>query len=1167
MLSFGVTKTAILGGDWNTATTWIPLGVPTANDTVVLNTTNALSVTISGSAVCKQLTVTGTSVFGSLTINPGAQLTIGGNAIMSVGNILGYGTINLNGTMIVNGDLNMNYSDATANISGITLLVGNATNAGTLRVNGNINFTGFSNNGSQLRSKITVQQGTLDIMGNVNFSASGTAGASIQAIVQEDNTTFDGKTKVINLYGNILNSQSGAITLNDANNNANCTWRYIGNTQQNLVTTNVVYRHVDIVNSNNAEVWLVNNFPLTSIFGTLTIYGGSCLNTKAFNLDAITRYANEILIKNAGVLRVENKDGVPAQKVGTAYVCSAENSGIIEYFSSTAGTNLIVVDEVFNYPIMRLTGPGVKVMSSKDIDNSATFCHRIEHNEGTFSIASGKKLVLTSVLDRTVYVRSGTIVWINGDFIMQSANWSIHYNTVFHYNQLGTQVIYSFTNSTGAIEPYGSVTLRRASGLTLTNREIPAGVVVKIRGKLEIQGNISLNINQSSILELSSDATYTGWLAEIPSSSSVNYLGTPTGKIVARKYINLPGANYRDFASPIQNTTLNNWQNAGLYMTGFTGSAYPNFGFVSAYQYDESNTGLINDGFVAATNITNTTLTRNGLGKVIRGGWRIYTGESSGQIFTLSDTGQINTGNISFTASFTHAMNNRSTIDGWNFFGNPYPSAVNWNLVYADASNTASFAANGISPTVYCWKPYDAGVPFDEEDSYGFYNAATGVGTRQTNLIPSFGGFWVKTFHSTANSASYDLILKEAHKADQIPTTFAKASNDDVMASVVKIGLLQKGAEDEIWFHPFDGATVGKDHLYDVERFGDIYGTPNINFSENGTSMNLWVNALPADIKEFSVPIQVYLPEAGEFSLKLNNIAGFNRAYGCLRLIDQQTGLIYPINGDTTLSFTTTQEYRGDRFVLTATRNLNSQIDVADATCYEKEDGLFSMNLQGYSTNSNFSLYKDGSLYNSYTGNLDFISEELGRGQYALVNNSGLISCTSNRFDFEIKSFPEVTAAFESPAQWPQNSFVPLQNLSEGAISYVWTFSDANEVRANKTPYYFFQEPGDYKISLIAKNEYGCFSNTTSRDIRILSTTGIEDVSKGNMAVYGTEGGLMIKAENNNAMHVIVYTLDGRKIYESSINGSSLLPIESKNQTLLVRIKSINGEFTNKTVY
>jgi len=206
-------------------------------------------------------------------------------------------------------------------------------------------------------------------------------------------------------------------------------------------------------------------------------------------------------------------------------------------------------------------------------------------------------------------------------------------------------------------------------------------------------------------------------------------------------------------------------------------------------------------------------------------------------------------------------------------------------------------------------------------------------------------------------------------------------------------------------------------------------------------------------------------------------------------------------------------------------------------------------------------------LYNSYTGNLDFISEELGRGQYLLVNNSGLISCTSNKFDFEIKSFPEVTAAFESPAQWPQNSFVPLHNLSKGAISYEWTFSDANAVRVNTTPYYFFEEPGDYQITLVAKNEHGCYSNTASRDIQILSTTGIKDVSKGNIAVIGTEGGLMIKSQSNEAMQVIVYTLDGKKIYESSINGSNLLPIERKNQTLLVRIKSINGEFTNKTVY
>lgn len=1168
LLSFGVTKTAVLTGDWNTATTWSPLGVPTANDTVVINTLALLSVNVTTTnAVCKQLTVTG--VLGTLNINTGAVLTVGGNVIMSCALPVDINTINVNGTMTIGGNLLMNYTDGLATLSSSTFNIGNNTASGTLNVTGNIAFTGNTTRSPSIRSQVVLRNGTVNLTGNITFTASGSAGGAggVMAFVQDDDT-FDNKTKVVNMYGNIVNASSGRIELYDANKNAPCTWRYVAGVQQNLVTTNVTYRHIEVANTNSAELWLVNNFPNASITGNLIIKGGSTLNTKTFNMDAISSYANQIQVQANGILRIEQKDGVPTQKVSGNYVCVCASTGIIDYYASTAATSLDICDESFNYPILRLSGPGIKVMNSKDIDNSDTYCNRVELTSGTFSIAKTKKLKLTSVLDKTVYVNSGTIVWINGDFKELDAFWSINYNSNFHYIENGTQNFYTYKNSTGAVEPYGSVTLRRASGINLTNRELVAGDVVKIRGKLDIQGNIKLNINQGSTLELSSDVTYTGWIGEIPTSSSIAYLGTPAGKIVARKYIRLTDANYRDFSSPIASTTLASWQKAGLYMTGFNGSLYPNFGFISAYQYDETNTGAINDGFIGASNITNLTATRNASSKITRGGWRIYTGEPlpAGQTYTLSDTGQINTGNITFNASFTHGANSRATVDGWNFFGNPYPSAVNWSLVYADASNTASFAANGISPTVYCWKPTDAGVPFDEEDSYGFYNAATGVGTRQTNLIPSYGGFWVKTYHATANSANWDLILKESHKGDQATTTFAK-DNDDVNETVVKVGLGQQGAEDEIWFHPFQGATVGVDHMYDVERFGDIYGTPNINFSENGNSMNLWVNALPEDAKEVSMPIQVYLPLDGEFTIRLTNIEGFAKAYGCVKLVDQITGLVYPIFADTVLTFTGTKDYRGDRFTIIGTRNLSSQIDVGDATCFEKEDGLFALNLGGSSQNANFSLYKNGSLYNSYTGNISNITESLGRGQYQLVNNSGVISCTSNKFDFEIKSYPQVTAAFESPVQWPQNSFVPLQNLSEGATSYEWTFSDANAMLVNKTPYYFFEQPGKFKISLVSKNQFGCYSNTASRDITVLSTTGIENVSKGNITVYGTEGGLMIKTLDNEAMHVWLYAVDGRLLYDGKVSGTNVVPVERSSQMLLVRIKTAKGEYTDKVLY
>ncbi len=1153
---------AAASGNWTTLSTWTPAGIPSNRDTVIIG--GLYTITVTGPATCQELTVTGT--LGTLTINAGATLTVTANATELVDDLLDITAINVLGTLSIGGNMIMSYAEAVAATSSNTFTIGSATASGTLNVAGNLQFTAASSLAILgIRNNMRFYQGTINVLGDISFTASGN-GANIQALQVNDDNTFDNKVKVINLSKNVINSSSGAISLTDANGTASYTFRYVGTTAQTLATTNIVYRHIDIANT-SSEVILLANLVNANLLGNLKIKNGGVLNTKAFIISC-NRYAGQIAIENGGILRVENKDGVPAQKVSGSYVCVAATSSIVDYYAPTAATSLDICDQVFTYGIIRLSGPGIKLMNSQDIDNASTFVNQIELTAGTFSITRTKKLKLTNTLTKTLFVNSGTTVLINGDFSQLDCNFTIDYNSLFSYVENGTQQIYSFKNSTGAVEPYGSLTMQRASGITITNRTVNANDVIKVRGKLTLGGNIKLNLNQSSTLELMSDASYTGYIGEIPASSDIFYFGTPAGKVVAKKYIGLTDANYRDFASPILSRTLDTWQNAGMYMTGFTGSLYPDFPFVSSYQYDETNTLTLNDGFISATNITNPLTVINGSGKVTRSGWRIYTGASAGQVYTLSDTGTVKTGSQIYTLSFTHGTGNRTTDDGWNFLGNPYPSAISWSAIYNDAENAASIGANGIKPTVYVWRPNDTGTPYDEEDSYGFYNAVTGVSSFLSATIPSNQAFWLKTYHATSNAITYDLKIKESHKVNLAASTFYKAEEGEVNKTLVMVSLQQGDLKDDVWFHTYQGATTGIDELYDVERFGEIYDGPNINFSAANTSLNLWVNALPLSGKQITMPIQVYIPANGEFTLSFSNILGFNQSYGCVRLLDQLTGTIYSISEDVTLTFTGTEGYRNERFIIIADKNLSSSITTADATCFGNEDGVLALDLSDYEDISNFTLLKDGAIYKTYTGMVEKINENLGKGTYQLINNAGLIDCAVNTFDFTVNSYPEVVATFESPVEWREDSFVPLHNSSVGATNYIWKFSDVNATSTDKTPNYIFEEAGAYTITLVSVNEFGCESVEQKSDITILSTTGIQDIAKSGIVVRSTADGLMVNVPAGEECKISLYTVDGKLAYQSrSISGNETILLARKNMIYLVKAESGKGTFTTKIIH
>ncbi|HEX4888590.1 MAG TPA: hypothetical protein VFV37_11135, partial [Luteibaculaceae bacterium] len=1138
-----VDYTAVSSGNWSSSSTWSPSGVPTAADNVTIN--GLYTVTVSQTASCNQLTLTG--ALGVLTVSPGVTLTVTGNFLQYVDDVVDISTVNVLGSLSIGGNLTLSYTYLAAVTSSNQFNIGDASNAGSVSVGGNVSMYSSTSIALTLRNKISLRNGTLTVGGAISFTSAG-SGASIQQLEVDDDGSYNNKSKTIRLSGALTVQSTNSIKINDSNASSDFTFDYAGTTQQTLVTSNMVYQNLRI--SNAAGVILSSNFPSASLLKTLTIATGGLLNTKTFHLDNITSFAGQIVLQSGATLRVENTSGVPAQKVSGLAVATCAADAIIEFY--TTGT-MEVLNEAFEYPIVKLTGSGTKELLDYGIDNNFVKVNQVRLSQGTWYFDGDLPLILTSNLNKTVYLDSGTTWEIFDDFTSLDAFFSIHYNNICRYNNnSGPARIYSLLASSGQVEPYGQLEMERKNGLGILNRVIWAGDVVKVRGRVTLATKCQLTIEQNAILELCTDANYTGFIAELPSDANIWYTGSPSGKVVARKQIYLPTAAYRDFTSPIKSKTLQTLKNSGVTFTGFTGSQYPSSSFKSAYKYDETNLGTLNQGFTPATNITDSLVTTNTSGYITSAGWRIYSGRSSGLSLTLSDTGEVNVGTRLYRASFSHGSNSRSYDDGWNFFGNPYPSAISWDEIYADPVNTASFAADGIQPTVYMWMPYQTGVPNDVT-SYGFYNAATGVGYIATGIIPSFQGFWVKVHHATSNSTAYTLQIKESHKTDQYITAFHK-SGVDYNALKVELKLTSSAGSDRIWFHPYPKATVGFDPVYDVPRLSEE-APESINFNQGGENLNCWVNAVPMNQNSWVLPIQMYSASGGNYTFSVSHLAGFLDQYGCLELQDPQTGQRTPLTQDTVISVVLPAGYNGIRFVIKAYRNLSGLIQTADASCFDKNDGALAVDLSQFDEHPQFTLSRNGQIIASFDSTTAQVNMALGAGNYVLQNLMPNTGCVPSSYPFTILSHPEVIANFSAPEQWPVNAFVPIENQSSGGGTYEWYFPEINTYSELKNPLVYFENSGLKHMQLTVSNEWGCRSTPVERSVSVVDPSGISDSAHAR-GVKIQSADEFFAINNEGAMPLqscAVYSSDGKLLYSSrEIGNRFVVPLAKTNQLVLV---------------
>ena len=384
------------------------------------------------------------------------------------------------------------------------------------------------------------------------------------------------------------------------------------------------------------------------------------------------------------------------------------------------------------------------------------------------------------------------------------------------------------------------------------------GTVTINTGKaLTVNGALTNNAGNAGLV-INSDATGTG--------SLIFQSGTPAATV--QRYLTTYATNN------------NGWHYLSSPVSGFTisGSDFePVAGTDDLYRFDETkssenwlnydNTSFsethfqLGEGYLVAYSGATATNPKTFTGNLVSGDQPIY--------------------DLSYTSS--------ATYPGWNLFGNPFTSAIDWDLI-AKSSN--------VNGTVYVVKSSDG--------TNASWNGSTGDLT--DGIIPAMQGFFVNTDQTgesifipassqVHNSTSVDYFKNSSKLADQ---TF-------------KISLSNTDFNNNTYIQFRDDASEAFDIAIDGYKLFGFGTAPEIYTKIDDTDYS--INCLPADVASYNLPLGVKIQHDGVYNLTFEGFSTFANKVN-LTLEDLLTGKTVAINEGSVYTFTHTNGDSEMRFLL-----------------------------------------------------------------------------------------------------------------------------------------------------------------------------------------------------------------------------------------------------------
>ena len=671
---------------------------------------------------------------------------------------------------------------------------------------------------------------------------------------------------------------------------------------------------------------------------------------------------------------------------------------------------------------------------------------------------------------------------------------------------------------------FENIFLNNSNGLTLNSGNI------NITGLMESTSG-TLSQNGATVI-LKSNSNNNAGMIKVSNSSGYSY---SSGTFTTERYFNATSSGWRMVGAPIQNSTLNDWDDEFDYC-GFTGSDYSYSGcgnFCSVWFYDETSAQVGNSGagFDSATNITNSTTPDNGS--------IIYTGQGA---TTLSVTGTPEFRDRSFSVTKSGA----DAAFGYNLVSNPYPCTLDWTTFRAD--NT--FLDNG-----YYIYQADAGN----------YLSVSGSGT-----IPHSQGFFVKktsTGTSTLNFSASQTVNTQAN--------FTKSVNG------INLPLTLKLTSNNNPYYDFAHVNTGSNYSNNYDPGEDIFElfspypdyVPNLFFLDNQgnkldrTSIN---NNNSVDLL-FDAKIGPFAH--GTYTIDFENLSQFMIG-SCLTLEDLYNGIQTDLRLDSSYTFLSDSNAISPRFKLHI--DVDYDIIVSNSTCFQ--DSSANISLQGNSIIGSFFNLIDsmGNLSDSVTATQDSLSfTNLNAGTYNILTNH-IGRCNLQVQDIIIVEPQEVIANFQdiNDTIFLDSSgyaTIDFNNASSGADYYIWNFGDGSISNLN-SPTHSYNSSGIFIVSLEARSDsIGTCSSTYSKSINVINPFSTVDnnfeISK-DFTFLVFDKYIELNFENNfeNEVRLQIFSLDNKLVY-SKDNLNSLNKINLSNLNSGIYIITLSNQYSFETLY
>ncbi len=264
-------------------------------------------------------------------------------------------------------------------------------------------------------------------------------------------------------------------------------------------------------------------------------------------------------------------------------------------------------------------------------------------------------------------------------------------------------------------------------------------------------------------------------------------------------------------------------------------------------------------------------------------------------------------GQKDFTVSYTKnesAIGNEVSqtweyFDGWNIIGNPYASAIDWDLLIND--------------------DIEAGVYFYYDDNYRYYvygdkASKWNVGLTLnggSNYIPAGQAFFVKVKNTGVTHSAKVSIVEEARLHH--PKSFYK-STSEVVPNILRLKISQGNFTDETIIRTVPDATDGHDGNYDANKMFSWNKTRPQIYSQNALKdENFAIDALPEIQSDKAVPLGIYTGVSGQYTISFteNSFEGYR-----IWLEDKLLDTIQNISANKNYEFIQGVENNTNRFIL-----------------------------------------------------------------------------------------------------------------------------------------------------------------------------------------------------------------------------------------------------------